>query len=221
MPPILNVKSSLKLVVDLQASVKKYLQTSIPVTGTAANTSYSRKVRLSHLRKMADTVAFAQEHGFNSLDDAAAAVSASLAELRQTRKQLDSIREDLRSVNERIHYTGQYLATKNLYREYLKSRNKAAFQNEHYGDIVRYEGARDYLKSHYGDGKLIPLDELKAKRLHLQQSRERVQNMLDLKRSTHFEIRNKQRCIESILDDCRIPSRSKTRFNKATIENKQ
>ena len=140
------MKSNLKLVVDLQASVKKYLQTSIPVTGTAANTSYARRIRLSNLKKMADTVAFAQEHGYNSLDDAAATVSASLAELRQTRKQLDSIREDLRSVNERIHYTGQYLATKNVYKEYLKSRNKSAFRNEHYGDIVRYEGAREYLR---------------------------------------------------------------------------
>ena len=198
LPPILNVKSNLKLVVDLQTSVKKYLQTSIPVTGTASNTSYARRIRLSNLKKMADTVAFAQEHGYNSLDDVAAALSASLVELRQTRKQLDSIREDLRSVNERIHYTGQYLATKNVYKEYLKSRNKSAFRNEHYGDIVRYEGAREYLKSHYGDGRHKSLKALKSEKTHLQFVQNHTYIRLYTKRKSYLEVLDMQKNIEAI-----------------------
>ena len=34
-------------------------------------------------------------------------------------------------VNEQIHFTGQYLAYKNVYADYRKSRNKDKFYEEH------------------------------------------------------------------------------------------
>mgnify|MGYP000588661256 CR=1 FL=1 len=40
------------------------------------------------------------------------------------RKALRSTEDKLRQVNEQIHYTGQYLANKSIYRQFINSTNK-------------------------------------------------------------------------------------------------
>jgi hypothetical protein len=40
------------------------------------------------------------------------------------RKALRSTEKKLKQVKEKIHYTGQYLANKSIYRQFINSRNK-------------------------------------------------------------------------------------------------
>jgi len=51
-------------------------------------------------------------------------------------------------VNLLIKNTGQYLTNKNVYKEYLASRNKKDFRGKHRTELSLYEASRDYLKEH-------------------------------------------------------------------------
>lgn len=58
LPAFVFIKSNLKLVVDLQNCVK-----------AQQSSAYARKVKLSNLQQMAKTVAYIQEHGYDTEED--------------------------------------------------------------------------------------------------------------------------------------------------------
>lgn len=153
LPAFVFIKSELRLVIDLQNCAK-----------AQANSSYARKVRLSNLQQMAKTVAYIQEHGYNTEDDLKAAFDEAQTQITEMRKTLRSTEKKLREVNEQIHYTGQYLANKSVYREFLNCKNKKKFRLEHQTEITLYETARKILKEYSEDGKLPSMKLLKAER---------------------------------------------------------
>ena len=83
---------------------------------------------MSNLQQMAKTVAYIQEHGYDTEDDLKAAFSIAQAQTADMRKALRSTEKELREINEQIHYTGQYLANKSVYRQFLNSKNKKKFR---------------------------------------------------------------------------------------------
>ena len=153
LPAFVFIKSELRLVIDLQNCAK-----------AQANSSYARKVRLSNLQQMAKTVAYIQEHGYDTEDDLKAAFDEAQAQTTEMRKTLRSTEKKLREVNEQIHYTGQYLANKSVCREFLTCKNKKKFRLEHQTEITLYETARKILKEHSEDGKLPSMKLLKAEK---------------------------------------------------------
>ena len=153
LPAFVFIKSELRLVIDLQNCAK-----------AQANSSYARKVRLSNLQQMAKTVTYIQEHGYDTEDDLKAAFDEAQAQTTEMRKTLRSTEKKLREVNEQIHYTGQYLANKSVYREFLTCKNKKKFRLEHQTEITLYETARKILKEHSEDGKLPSMKLLKAEK---------------------------------------------------------
>ena len=60
-------------------------------------------------------------------------------QLDQATDQLMEMNADLKSINRRIHYTGQYFAQKAIYTEFLKAKNKGRFRKEHTAEIQAYE----------------------------------------------------------------------------------
>ena len=153
LPAFVFIRSELRLVIDLQNCAK-----------AQANSSYARKVRLSNLQQMAKTVAYIQEHGYDTEDDLKAAFSKAQAQTADMRKALRSTEKELREINEQIHYTGQYLANKSVYRQFLNSKNKKKFRQEHQTEITLYETARKVLKERSEDGKLPSMKLLKAEK---------------------------------------------------------
>ena len=153
LPAFVYIKSDLRLVVDLQSCAK-----------AQASSAYARKVRLTNLQQMAKTVAYIQEHGYDTEDNLKNAFTEAQAQTADMRKALRSTEKKLRQVNEQIHYTGQYLANKSVYRQYLNSRNKKKFHQEHQTEITLYETARKVLKGHSEDGKLPSMKLLKAEK---------------------------------------------------------
>ena len=146
-------KSGLRLVTDLQHCIK-----------AQQSKAYAGKVKLTNLQTMAKTLSYVQEHGYNTVEDA----EGKLAEIKElassSRKELKDIEGRLRQVNEQIHYTGQYLAAKSIYAQFLKSKNKGQFRQEHSSEIVLYESAAKFLKEKAGDGQLPTLQTLKAEK---------------------------------------------------------
>ena len=142
----LFIKSDLRLVTDLQHCIK-----------AQQSQAYAQKVKLSNLKMMAQTVAYVQEHGFQSKADLDAALSAASAQSTDARNTLKSTEDTLKNVNEQIHYTGQYLANKSIYSDYRKSLNKEKFYDDHRAELTLYESALRILKEKSQGNKLPTL----------------------------------------------------------------
>ena len=140
----LFIKSDLRLVTDLQHCIK-----------AQQSQAYAQKVKLSNLKMMAQTVAYVQEHGFQSKEDLDTALSNASAQSTDARNTLKSTDDSLKSINEQIHYTGQYLANKSIYFDYRKSRNKEKFYEDHRAELTLYESALRILKEK-AQGKKLP-----------------------------------------------------------------
>ena len=125
LPAFVFIKSNLKLVVDLQNCVK-----------AQQSSAYARKVKLSNLQQMAKTVAYIQEHGYDTEEDLEKASEEAETQTANMRKALRSTEDKLRQVNDQIHYTGQYLANKSIYRQFINSTNKTKFRQEHQTEIT-------------------------------------------------------------------------------------
>lgn len=156
LPAFVFIKSNLKLVVDLQNCVK-----------AQQSSAYARKVKLSNLQQMAKTVAYIQEHGYDTEEDLEQASEEAETQTANMRKALRSTEDKLRQVNEQIHYTGQYLANKSIYRQFINSTNKTKFRQEHQTEITLYETARKILKGYSADGKLPSMKLLKVEKGNL------------------------------------------------------
>ena len=153
MPVFIFIKSDLRLVTDLQQCVK-----------AQQSQAYARQVKLSNLQQMAKTIAYIQEHGYDTQDDLLTAFSETQAQANDMRKALRSTEQRLKEINEQIHYTGQYLANKSVYSQYLKSNNKKKFRQEHQSEITLYETARKILKERSGGEKLPSMKILKTEK---------------------------------------------------------
>ena len=152
-PAYIFIKSDLRLVVNLQQCLK-----------AQQNQAYAQKVKLSNLQQMAKTVAYVQEHGYDTQDSLQTAFSEAQSQAADMRKTLHSTEQKLKEVNEQIHYTGQYLANKSIYSQFLKSKNKKQFRQEHQTEITLYETARKILKEQSDAGKLPSMKSLKAEK---------------------------------------------------------
>ena len=67
-------------------------------------------------------------------------------------------------MNEQIHFTGQYLAYKNIYADYRKNRNKDKFYEEHRAELSLYDTALRTLKENFGGNKLPSMKVLYAEK---------------------------------------------------------
>ena len=61
-------------------------------------------------------------------------------------KSLKAAESRLTQINLLIKYTGQYLANKDIYKQYISAKNKAQFREDRHSEITLYEAARKYLK---------------------------------------------------------------------------
>ena len=185
---ILFIKSDLHLVTDLQNCVK-----------AQQNAAYARKVKLSNLKEMAKTVAYVQEHGYDSLDALETSFSSVKEHTDTFRKNLKSTERDLREINEQLHYTGQYLANKAIYTKFCQSKNKGVFRKEHSAEIALYETARKFLKEKSGNIKLPSMKLLKEKKEELLKQKKSAQEQYQYYRDYQKELNTVRSNINSIL----------------------
>ena len=173
--PFIFIKSDLRLVIDLQTCIK-----------TQQSEAYAQKVKLTNLKQMAQTVAYIQEHGYNSLEDFHTALDQASDQTSAARKSLKDTEQQLKDVNEQIHFTGQYLAYKIVYADYRKSRNKDKFYEEHRAELSLYDTALRTLKEKSAGNKLPSMKALYAEKdrlIELQDSqREDFSNRRDYER---------------------------------------
>ena len=146
-------QSGLRLVTDLQHCIK-----------AQQSKAYAGKVKLTNLQTIAKTLSYIQEHGYNTVEDAENKLSEIKELASSSRKELKNIEGRLRQTNEQIHYTGQYLANKSIYSQFLKSKNKGQFRQEHFSELALYEAAVKFLREKSVDGKLPSMKLLKEEK---------------------------------------------------------
>lgn len=167
LPPIFLIHFNLRLVVDLQNCVKA--QQSI---------AYARKVTISNIQQMADTVSYIEKNGIASIDELQEAYKLADEQYEIVAKGLEETRTQIRITNEAIHHLGTYLSHKSIYKEFLSSRNKALFRSQHATEIDEYTDAVERLKEIYPDGKYPTIKELKENKQALLKLREKQEKEL-------------------------------------------
>lgn len=178
--PFIFIKSDLRLVIDLQTCIK-----------AQQSEAYAQKVKLSNLKQMAQTVAYIQEHGYNSLEDFHTALDQASDRTSAARKSLKDTEQQLKDVNEQIHFTGQYLAYKNVYSDYRKSHNKDKFYEEHRAELSLYDTALRTLKEKSGGNKLPSMKALYAEK-------DRLIELQDLQREDFSNRRDYERELRTV-----------------------
>ncbi len=186
--PFIFIKSDLRLVIDLQTCIK-----------AQQSEAYAQKVKLSNLKQMAQTVAYIQEHGYDSLEDFHTAFDQASDQVSAARKSLKDTEQQLKDVNEQIHFTGQYLAYKNVYTDYRKSRNKDKFYEEHQAELSLYDTALRTLKEKSGGNKLPSMKALYAEKDRLTELRDTQRADFSNRRDYERELRTVSTNIDMIL----------------------
>ena len=186
--PFIFIKSNLRLVIDLQTCIK-----------AQQSEAYAQKVKLSNLKQMAQTVAYIQEHGYNSLEDFHTALDQASDQASAARKSLKDTEQQLKDVNEQIHFTGQYLAYKNVYADYRKSRNKDKFYEEHRAELSLYDTALRTLKEKSAGNKLPSMKSLYAEKDRLIELRDTQREDFSNRRDYERELRTVSANIDMIL----------------------
>ena len=186
--PFIFIKSDLRLVIDLQTCIK-----------AQQSEAYAQKVKLTNLKQMAQTVAYIQEHGYDSLDDFHVELNQASDQTSAPRKSLKDTEQQLKDMNEQIHFTGQYLAYKNVYADYRKSRNKEKFYEEHQAELSLYDTALRTLKEKSGGNKLPSMKALYAEKDRLVELRNRQREDFFNHRDYERELRTVSANIDMIL----------------------
>ena len=186
--PFIFIKSDLRLVIDLHTCIK-----------AQQSEAYAQKVKLSNLKQMAQTVAYIQEHGYDSLEDFHTALDQASDQASAARKSLKDTEQQLKDVNEQIHFTGQYLAYKNVYADYRKSRNKDKFYEEHRAELSLYDTALRTLKEKSGGNKLPSMKALYAEKDRLIELRDMQREDFSNRRDYERELRTVSANIDIIL----------------------
>ena len=186
--PFIFIKSDLRLVIDLQTCIK-----------AQQSEAYAQKVKLSNLKQMAQTLAYIQEHGYNSLEDFHTALDQASDQTSAARKSLKDTEQQLKDVNEQIHFTGQYLAYKNVYTDYRKSRNKDKFYEEYRAELSLYDTALRTLKEKSGGNKLPSIKALYAEKDRLIELRDSQREDFSNRRNYERELRTVSANIDIIL----------------------
>lgn len=185
---ILFIKSDLRLVVNLQDCVK-----------AQQNAAYANKVKLSNLKEMSKTVAYIQEHGYDTRGSLEDSFSEIKGHASASRKDLKSVEDNLRKVNEQIHYTGQYLANKSIYQKFVKAKNKGQFRQEHPTEIALYESARKFLKEQSTDGQLPSMKLLNTEKEKLLRQKKEAQKTYHYYRDYQKELNTVCSNVDKIL----------------------
>ena len=185
---ILFIKSDLRLVVDLQTCVK-----------AQQSRAYAQKVKLSNLQEMAKTIAYVQEHEYDTRELLEDKFSSVKERTSNSRKQLKTVESELKSLNQQLHYTGQYLANKSVYAQFRKSKNKQKFRQEHSAELALYEKAVTSLKEKNGTQPLPTMKQLKEQKEKLLTQKDTLQKQYDYYRDYQKELHTVCRNVDMIL----------------------
>jgi len=121
-------------------------------TKAQSSKAYTNKIKAENLRQESKAVAFLQEHGITpeELENRFQLAFDDYSSLNQKRKNLE---QEMAITKNAIYALKQYYETKSVHTQYLKSKNKKAFREEHNSKLSIYDSAVKELRMLYGEEK--------------------------------------------------------------------
>jgi chromosome segregation ATPase len=157
---------------------------------------------------MARTVVYVQEHGYDTREDLLHYQAEISGKLDTASSSLSETASKLKEINERIHYTGQYYASRSVQSGFLNSGNKKTFREAHRTELDQYNEAVRYFKENAG-GKVPSMIALKAEKDNLQHTIEKQKTLLASLRQEQKELQTAASNIEAILGDTSVQRKEK------------
>ena len=148
---------------------------------------------------MSKTLAFLQENGIGTLEELEQLLSSTQSDFDEKRISLKNTEYRLKTVNLLIKNSGQYLAHKKVYGEYLKSKNKKKFREEHESEILLYESARKELKQLTNGNKIPSLKQLRSEKEELTRKKNQEYEDYSFSRAKLRELQIIQSNVNNIL----------------------
>ena len=196
---ILFVHSKLQLVTDLQTCIK-----------AQHNAAYAEKVALSNLQKAARTICYIQEQGIGSREELRAKKKTSVEKVTIAESNLKRTEDQIREINEQIHYAGQYLSTRSVRKEYQKSFVKPLYRHQHEKDLAQYDEAVQYFRK---KGLKIPaLKDLKQQKEDLLARKSVQENELRSLISYRNDVKTAAINVKWIFSEDRVRRRNQQRM---------
>lgn len=146
---IFTYKSELRLVIKLQNCIK-----------AQQNDTYARKVKLTNLQQMANTLIFLQDNHYDSLEQLKQNYKKISTAYNSLQSERDSLTLDIIKLNEQLHYLYQYHTNKCYFIEMLNCQNKNEFYKNHSPEIKKYEDAKKYLNNIYSHKSYPSIQEI-------------------------------------------------------------
>lgn len=179
---------SIRLIVDIEANIK-----------AQQNKFYAQKVKIGNLQQMSKTITFLQENDIGTVEELHQLLSSTQSDFEERRIILKATEDRLKTVNLLIKNSGQYLANKKTYGEYLKAKNKKVFREEHASELLLYEAARKELKELCGDDKVPTLKQLRAEKEKLTTMKNQQYEDYSFSRAKLRELQTIQSNVDTIL----------------------
>lgn len=123
---------------------------------------------------------------------------------------LQETQQKLQQINEQIHYTGQYYATRDVRTEFLKSKNKKLFRADHRKDLDFYDEAVRYFKDNTG-GTIPSMKSLRVEKENLLQMISEQKKALSVIRAKQKELQTATANIDTILNEASARKKEKQR----------
>ncbi len=189
-PKAVHDTKSIRLIVDIEANIK-----------AQQNRFYAQKIKVGNLQQMSKTLAFLQENGIGSIEELEQLLASTQTDFDEKRLSLKATEDRLKTVNLLIKNSGQYLANKQIYGEYLKAKNKKNFREEHGAEILLYEAARKELKNLTNGEKIPSLKQLRSEKDELIRRKNREYEEYSFSRSKFSELQVIQTNVSHILSN--------------------
>lgn len=192
-----HTSKSIRLIVDIEANIK-----------AQQNSFYAQKVKVGNLQQMSKTLAFLQENGIGTLEELEQLLSSTQTDFDEKRIALKNTEDRLKTVNLLIKNSGQYLAHKKIYGEYLKAKNKKKFREEHESELLLYEVARKELKQLTNGEKNPSLKQLHSEKEELTRKKNQTYEDYSFSRAKLRELQTIHTNVNSILGKEHIPEKT-------------
>ena len=129
--------------------------------------SKTRYKVLDNLKGKSATQIFMEENGLSGLDDLRKLKQSVNDDLYLKQKAVKDIDAQINRLQKQKRVTAQYFSTRRIYQQYLKSKNKQKFREEHDSDLRIYEAARKTLNEEFGGQDLMQIKDIDQELTHL------------------------------------------------------
>ena len=138
--------------------------------------AYENWAKLNNLKEAAKTLSFLIEHDISSFEELDSKADTLKKQKRSMVTELKQLNDDVKDINERIHFIKTYEEYKTIAVEYKKAILKNKFRQKHFDELELFETVHARLKQLYPNKKIPSVAALK-----------RTQERIELKKDKLYE----------------------------------